>query len=85
MLKQAADIRHKNAIAAINAQRIMKNYENFEFSSEKEKIDYLIKLKEEKEKELREMSEQSGNKIVYPTITNKSNNFDTENSQIEEK
>jgi|LauGreDrversion4_2_1035121.scaffolds.fasta_scaffold3681335_1 hypothetical protein len=63
----------------------MKNYENFEFSSEKEKIDYLIKLKEEKEKELRELNEQSGNKIVYPTITNKSNNFDTENSQIEDK
>lgn len=65
----------------------MKNYENFEFSSNKEKIDYLLKLKEEKEKELKELEDStSGNKVVYPTITNKSNNFnDTENSQIEDK
>jgi len=61
----------------------MKNYEKFEFSSYKEKIDYLIKLKEEKE--LKELEDQSGNKVVYPTITNKSNNYDTENSLLDDK
>lgn len=60
----------------------MKNYEKFEFSSYKEKIDYLIKLKEEKE--LKELEDQSGNKVVYPTITNKSNNYDTENSLLDD-
>lgn len=60
----------------------MKNYENFEFSSYKEKIDYLIKLKEEKE--LKELEDQSGNKVVYPTITNNSNNYDTENSLLDD-
>jgi len=79
----AANIRHKNAIAAINAQRIMKNYENFEFSSHKEKIEYLAKLKEEKEKELRDLEEATGGvKVAFPSITHRSQNFnDTENSQ----
>lgn len=60
----------------------MKNYENFEFSSYKEKIDYLMKLKDEKEKELRELEEQTGNKVMYPTITNKSNNLNDTDSQL---
>ena len=59
----------------------MKNYENLPFSSQKEKIEYLTKLKAEKEIELNDLEGSTAVRNLNPTQTNKSNNIETENSQ----
>jgi len=56
----AADTRHKNAIAAINAQRIMKHYQDLDLKSHSERITYLTELRNEKLKELEELKGVNG-------------------------
>lgn len=75
--KNAADTRHENAIAAINAQKNLKFIEEAEFESINEKVLYLEKLLEEKQKQLKEKLESN---IILPNL-NKSQN-DTDNSQL---
>lgn len=78
--KFAADTRHENAIAAINAQKNLKFIEEMEFESPEEKIKFLQELIEEKKKQLQK---EKKDYEVLPHLSNvdESDDSNLDNSQ----
>lgn len=69
--KVAADSRHENAIAAINATKALKFLEEKDFEDTDEKIKFLENLVAEKRNQL--MKERRESSIVLPNIKNNAN------------
>ncbi len=66
--KSAADSRHENAIAAINATKALKFLEEMDFDDTDQKIKYLDELVEEKRNQL--IKERRESLLVLPNIKN---------------
>lgn len=79
--KIAADSRHENAIAAINAQKSLKFLEEMEFESIEEKIKYLENLVDEKKIQL--AKERKDSNLILPNLRH-SVNSDNDQSEEEE-
>jgi len=66
--KVAADSRHENAIAAINATKALKFLEELDFDDTEHKIKYLESLVEEKKNQL--MKERKESDFILPDLKN---------------